>query len=220
MWRRKATGVAALVLGAILIIAGLVDHAVIASKAALCQSPIGQIGGAIDTTVAHDCGLVNDLESAVGWLIAVGILVVILGVVVTRNSRTLPQTAAAAASWSGAPPAPWSAGPPAPWSAGPPSPGPAAPPAPWAGGPPPSGPAVPAGPWSAGPPPPGPAAPTAPRPAGPPPPGPAAPAAPWSGQPAAPPVSLPAPPASPGPAAAPAPSPPSAPADRPWWNQA
>lgn len=203
MWRRKATGIAAVVLGAILIIAGLVDHAVIASKAALCQSPIGQIGGAIDTTVAHDCGLVNDLESAVGWLIAVGILAVILGIVVIRHSRTLPQTAAAAASWSGAPPAPWSGAPAAPWSAGPPPPGPAAP----------------AGPWSAGPPPPGPAAPTAPRPAGPPPPGPAAPAAPWSAQPAAPPASWPAPPASPGPAAAPAPSPPSAPADRPWWNQ-
>jgi hypothetical protein len=184
MWRRKATGVAALVLGAILVIAGLVDHAVIASKAALCQSPIGQIGGAIDTTVAHDCGLVNDLESAVGWLIAVGILAVILGIVVIRNSRAVPQTAAVPASWSGAPPAPWSA--------------------------------APAAPWSAGPPPPGPAAPTAPRPAGPPPPGPAVPAAPW---PAAPPVSWPAPPASPGPAAAPAPSPPSAPADRPWWNQ-
>jgi hypothetical protein len=195
MWRRKATGVAALVLGAILIIAGLVDHAVIASKAALCQSPIGQIGGAIDTTVAHDCGLVNDLESAVGWLIAVGILAVILGVVVIRNSRTLPQTTAVAASWSGAPAAPWSAGHPPP------------------------GPAAPAAPWSAGPPPPGPAAPTAPRPAGPPPPGPAVPAAPWSAQPAAPPVPWPAPPASPGPAAAPAPSPPSAPADRPWWNQ-
>jgi hypothetical protein len=195
MWRRKATGVAALVLGAILIIAGLVDHAVIASKAALCQSPIGQIGGAIDTTVAHDCGLVNALESAVGWLIAVGILALILGIVVLRNSRALPQTAAVAAPWSGAPPAPWSAGPPspgpaAPWSAGPPSPGPAAPAGPWSAGPPSHGPAAPAGPWSA--------------------------------QPAAPPVSWPAPPASPGPAAPPAPSPPgpaSAPADRPWWNQ-
>src|SRR5580658_5616091 len=127
MWRRKATGVAALVLGAILIIAGLVDHAVIASKAALCQSPIGQIGGAIDTTVAHDCGLVNALDSAVGWLIAAGILAVILGIVVIRNSRTLPQTAAAPAPWSGAPPAPW--------SAGPPSPGPAAPAAPRSAGP-------------------------------------------------------------------------------------
>jgi hypothetical protein len=154
MWRRKATGVVALVLGAILIIAGLVDHAVIASKAALCQSPIGQIGGAIDTTVAHDCGLVNALESAVGWLIAVGILVLILGIVVLRNSRVLPQTAAVAAPWSGAPPAPW--------SAGPPSPGPAAPAGPWSAqpaAPPVSRPAPPASP--------GPAAPPAPSPPGP-----------------------------------------------------
>jgi hypothetical protein len=170
MWRRKATGVAALVLGAILIIAGLVDHAVIASKAALCQSPIGQIGGAIDTTVAHDCGLVNALESAVGWLIAVGILALILGIVVIRNSRALPQTAAVAAPWSGAPPAPWSAGPPspgpaapaAPWSAGPPSPGPAAPTGPW-----PAQPATPAVSWPAPPASPGPAAPPAPSPPGP-----------------------------------------------------
>jgi hypothetical protein len=200
MWRRKVTGVTALVLGAILIIAGLVDHAVIASKAALCQSPIGQIGGAIDTTVAHDCGLVNALESAVGWLIAVGILAVILGIVVIRNSRTLPQTAALAAPWSGAPPAPW--------SAGPPSPGPAAPTGPWSAGPPSPGPAAPAGPWSAGPPSPGPAAPAGPWSAGPPSPGPAAPTGPWPAQ-----------PASPGPAAPSPPDPASAPADRPWWNQ-
>ncbi|MGH3226562.1 MAG: hypothetical protein ACRDPY_49110, partial [Streptosporangiaceae bacterium] len=73
MWRQKATGVAALAIGAVLIILGLVDHAVIASKNSLCQSPIGQIGSAIDNTVAHDCGLVTALESAVGWLIAVGI---------------------------------------------------------------------------------------------------------------------------------------------------
>jgi hypothetical protein len=154
MWRRKATGVAALVLGAILIIAGLVDHAVIASKAALCQSPIGQIGGAIDTTVAHDCGLVNALESAVGWLIAVGILALILGIVVLRNSRALPQTAAVAAPWSGAPPAPW--------SAGPPSPGPAAPAGPWS-----AQPAAPPVSWPAPPASPGPAAPPAPSPPGP-----------------------------------------------------
>jgi hypothetical protein len=190
MWRRKATGVAALVLGAILFIAGLVDHAVIASKAALCQSPIGQIGGAIDTTVAHDCGLVSDLESAVGWLIAVGILAVILGIVVIRNSRTLPQTAAVAASWSGAPPAPWSAGPPSP------------------------APGAPAGPWSAGPPSPGPAAPTAPRPAIPAAPWSAQPAAPPVSWPA--PPASPGPAASPAPSP---PGPASAPNDRPWWNQ-
>jgi hypothetical protein len=148
MWRRKATGVAALAIGAVLIIAGLVDHAVIASKAALCQSPVGQIGQVIDTTVAHDCGLVNALESAVGWLIAVGILAVILGIVVIRNSRALPQTAAVAAPWSGAPPAPW--------SAGPPSSGPVAPPAPWS-----AQPAAPPVSWPAPPASPGPAAPPA-----------------------------------------------------------
>ena len=198
MWRRKTTGVAALVIGAILIIAGLVDHAVIASKNALCQSPIGQIGSAIDNTVAHDCGLVTALEAAVGWLIIVGILGLILGIVVIRNSSAVPKAAAAPAG-------PWSAAPPAPWSAGPPPPGPAAPAGPWPAGPPPPG---PAGPWSPGPPPPGPAAPAGPLPVQPP-----------AGGPAAPPASWPAPPASPGPAVPPVPGPAGAPADRPWWNQ-
>jgi hypothetical protein len=91
MWRRKATGVAALVIGAFLIIAGLVDHEIIASKNALCQSPIGQLGSAFDNTVAHDCGLVTALESAVGWLIVVGILGLILGIVVIRNSSAVSQ---------------------------------------------------------------------------------------------------------------------------------
>jgi hypothetical protein len=189
------------VIGAILIIAGLVDHAVIASKNALCQSPIGQIGSAIDNTVAHDCGLVTALEAAVGWLLVVGILGLILGIVVIRNSSAVPQAAAAPAG-------PWSAAPPAPWSAGPPSPGPAAPAGPWSAGPPPPGPAAPAGPWSAGPPSSGPAVSTGPLPVQPPP-----------GGPAAPPASWPAPPASPGPAVPPVPGPASAPAERPWWNQ-
>jgi hypothetical protein len=198
MWRRKTTGVAALVIGAILIIAGLVDHAVIASKNALCQSPIGQLGSAFDNTVAHDCGLVTALESAVGWLIVVGILGLILGIVVIRRSSAVPKPAAAPAG-------PWSAAPPAPWSPGPPSPGPAAPAGPWSAGPPPPG---PAGPWSPGPPPPGPAAPAGPLPVQPP-----------AGGPAAPPASWPAPPASPGPAVPPVPGPASGPADRPWWNE-
>jgi hypothetical protein len=214
MWRRKATGVAALVIGAFLIIAGLVDHEIIASKNALCQSPIGQLGSAFDNTVAHDCGLVTALESAVGWLIVVGILGLILGIVVIRNSRAVSQAAAAPAG-------PWSAAPPGPWSAGPPSPGPAAPAGPWSAGPPPPGPAAPAGPWPAGPPSPGPAGPWSP---GPPSSGPAAPAGPLPvqpppGGPAAPPASWPAPPASPGPAVPPVPGPASGPADRPWWNQ-
>jgi len=130
MWRRKATGVAALAIGAVLIIAGLVDHEVIASKNALCQSPIGQIGSAIDNTVAHDCGLVTALESAVGWLIAVGIIGLILGIVVVRNSRAVPQPAAAPAPWSTAPPSPGTAAPTGPWPVPPAPPGPAAPPAP------------------------------------------------------------------------------------------
>src|ERR1700733_11351356 len=190
MWRRKTTGVAALVIGAILIIAGLVDHEIIAPKNALCQSPIGQLGSAFDNTVAHDCGLVTALESAVGWLIVVGILGLILGIVVIRNSSAVPQAAAAPAG-------PWSAAPPAPWSAGPPSSGPAAPAGPWSAGPPPPG---PAGPWSPGPPSPGPAAPAGPWSAGPPPPGPAAPAGPWS-------PPGPAPPAGPWSARPPSPRP-------------
>jgi len=158
MWRRKTTGVAALAIGAILIIAGLVDHGVIASKNALCQSPIGQIGSAIDNTVAHDCGLVTALEAAVGWLIVVGILGLILGIVVIRNSAAVPQAAAAPAG-------PWSAAPPAPWSAGPPPPGPAAPAGPLPVQPPAGGPAAPPASWPAPPASPGPAVPPVPGPA-------------------------------------------------------
>lgn len=91
MWRRRATGVAAVVLGAILFVAGLIDHWVVAPKSALCQSGIGQIGQAIDTTVAHDCGLVNALEAAVGWLLVLGVLAVIFGAYVIYNSRAAAQ---------------------------------------------------------------------------------------------------------------------------------
>ena len=204
MWRRKTTGVAALVIGAILVIAGFVDHAVISSKNALCQSPLGQIGSAIDNTVAHDCGLVTALESAIPWLIGLGILGLILGIAVIRNSRLMPQAVAAPTPWSGAPPTPWSAppgpAPAAPWSAGPPSPGPAAP---WSAGPPSPGTAAP---WSAGSPSPGPAAPTGPWPV-----------QPAAVGPAAQPASRPAPPASPAPPGPASPSMP--PADGPWWTQ-
>jgi hypothetical protein len=105
MWRRRATGVAAVVLGAILFVAGLIDHWVVAPKSALCQSGIGQIGQAIDTTVAHDCGLVNGLEAAVGWLLILGVLAVIFGVYVIYNSRATAQPVPAA-PWSG-PPSPY-----------------------------------------------------------------------------------------------------------------
>ena len=42
MWRRKKTGVIAVVAGAVLLVAGLADHAFAAPKAALCQSGLGQ----------------------------------------------------------------------------------------------------------------------------------------------------------------------------------
>jgi hypothetical protein len=104
MWQRRATGVAAVVLGAILFVASLIDHWVVAPKSALCQSGIGQIGQAIDTTVAHDCGLVNALEAAVGWLLVLGVLAVIFGLYVIYNSRAAAQPVPAA--WSG-PPSPY-----------------------------------------------------------------------------------------------------------------
>lgn len=91
MWRRKTTGVIVLAAGLVLFVGGIVDHALAAPKAALCQSGIGQIGQAIDGTVAHGCGLVTALESAVGWLLAVGVLAAICGAAILYNSRT-PRT--------------------------------------------------------------------------------------------------------------------------------
>jgi hypothetical protein len=91
MWQRKTTGVVALVLGVVLFIGGLVDHAFAAPKAALCQSGIGEIGQAIDNTVAHDCGLVTALESAVGWLLATGILAAALGAAVLYRTWFTPR---------------------------------------------------------------------------------------------------------------------------------
>ncbi len=102
MWRRKTTGIVAVVLGVLLFIAGLVDHAFAAPKAALCQSGIGQLAQGFDGTVAHDCGLVTTLESAVGWLLVVGVLVAVFGAAVLYSSRvpkppkTAPQHAAPA----------------------------------------------------------------------------------------------------------------------------
>ena len=91
--------------GAVLFVAGLIDHWVVAPKSALCQSGIGQIGQAIDTTVAHDCGLVNTLEAAVGWLLVLGVLAVIFGVFVIYNSRAVAQPVPAA-PWA-PPPSPY-----------------------------------------------------------------------------------------------------------------
>jgi hypothetical protein len=113
------------VLGAILFVAGLIDHWVVAPKSALCQSGIGQIGQAIDTTVAHDCGLVNALEAAVGWLLVLGVLAVIFGLYVIYNSRAVAQPVPAT-PWSG-PPSPYA--PPAQPYAAPPAQPYAAPPA-------------------------------------------------------------------------------------------
>jgi hypothetical protein len=87
MWRRKTTGVVALAFGIVLLVAAIADHAFAAPKAALCQSDIGQVGQAFDGTVAHDCGLVTTLESAVGWLVVTAALALVLGALVLYNSR-------------------------------------------------------------------------------------------------------------------------------------
>lgn len=87
MWRRKKTGVIAVVAGVVLFVAGLVDHAFAAPKAALCQSGIGQFVQDLDGTVAHDCGLVTTLEAATGWLLVFGVLIAVFGAAVVWNAR-------------------------------------------------------------------------------------------------------------------------------------
>jgi hypothetical protein len=87
MWRRKATGVAAIAAGVVLFVAGLADHAFAAPKAALCQSGIGQFVQDMDGTLAHDCGLVTALEAATGWLLIAGVLIAVLGAAVIVNAR-------------------------------------------------------------------------------------------------------------------------------------
>ncbi|MGH3195398.1 MAG: hypothetical protein ACRDNT_05585 [Streptosporangiaceae bacterium] len=95
--RGKTTGVAAVVLGIILVIAGLVDHVFAAPKAALCQSGLGQLAQGFDGTLAHDCGLVTAIESAVGWLLVGGVLVTVFGAAVLCNARTALQPVTPAA---------------------------------------------------------------------------------------------------------------------------
>jgi hypothetical protein len=90
MERKQLTAIIAVVAGVVLLVGGIVDHTFAAPKAALCNSGLGQLGQALDGTVAHDCGLVTALESAVGWLIVVGLLALLLGLVVLVTSR-LPQ---------------------------------------------------------------------------------------------------------------------------------
>ena len=87
MWRRKKTGVIAVVAGAVLLVAGLADHAFAAPKAALCQSGLGQFAQVFDGTIAHDCGLVTALEAATGWLLILGLLTLVFGAAIFCNSR-------------------------------------------------------------------------------------------------------------------------------------
>jgi hypothetical protein len=96
MWRRKTTGIVAVVFGVVVFIAGLVDHAFAAPKAALCQSGLGQLAQGFDGTVAHDCGLVTALESAVGWLLVAGVLIAVFGAAVLYNARSAPASATSA----------------------------------------------------------------------------------------------------------------------------
>src|SRR5437762_13002768 len=98
MWRRKKTGVIAVVAGAVLLVAGLLDHAFAAPKAALCQSGLGQFVQDLDGTVARDCGLVTTLEAATGWLLILGILTVVFGVAVFYNARATVTRPASPAS--------------------------------------------------------------------------------------------------------------------------
>ena len=96
MWRRKTTGIVALALGILLFIGGLVDHAFAAPRAALCQSGLGELAQGFDGTVAHDCSLVTGLESAVGWLLVVGVLAVVFGAAVLYSVRSVSQPATSA----------------------------------------------------------------------------------------------------------------------------
>ena len=95
MWRRKKTGVTAVVAGAVLFVAGLADHAFAAPKAALCQSGLGQFAQALDGAVAADCGLVTILEAATGWLLAAGLLAALIGAAVLGAARVTRPLGAA-----------------------------------------------------------------------------------------------------------------------------
>lgn len=93
MLRNKTTGIVSLALGGALFIAGMVDHAFAAPRAALCQSGLGQLAQNFDGTIAHDCGLVTTLESAVGWLLVIGVLTAVFGAAVLYNTRATAQPA-------------------------------------------------------------------------------------------------------------------------------
>jgi hypothetical protein len=109
MWRRKKTGVVAVVTGVVLFMAGLADHVFAAPKAALCQSGIGQFVQDLDGSVAHDCGLVTALETATGWFLVAGLLIAVLGaaeIVTARAAVTRPAAPADPATPPAEPAAP------------------------------------------------------------------------------------------------------------------
>jgi hypothetical protein len=106
MWRRKTTGVVAVVAGVVLFVAGLADHAFAAPKAALCQSGIGQFVQDLDGSVAHDCGLVTALEAATGWLLVSGVLIAVFGAAVIFSARAAVTRPAAPADPAAGPAAP------------------------------------------------------------------------------------------------------------------
>jgi hypothetical protein len=68
-------------IGALLLIAGIADHAYAAPKAALCSSDIGEFGQALDPSLAKDCSTYTTLEQAVGWLIGAGIVLLAIGII-------------------------------------------------------------------------------------------------------------------------------------------
>lgn len=86
MRRRKVIAVLVLVLGVLLLASAGIDHSFAAPRNAECQSGIGQIGQLVDGNIAHDCGLVGVLESAIGWLIVLGILALGAGALLLRSA--------------------------------------------------------------------------------------------------------------------------------------
>jgi len=68
-------------IGAILLIAGIADHAYAAPKAALCGSGVGEFGQALDPSLAKDCSTYTTMEHATGWLIGGGIALVAIGII-------------------------------------------------------------------------------------------------------------------------------------------
>jgi hypothetical protein len=110
-------------IGAILLIAGIADHAYAAPKAALCGSSIGEFGQALDPSLGKDCSTYTTMEHFTGWLIGGGIALLAIGVIwfivaagmigaeanrkrKSRGSATSPQTRPTAARTAAAQKAP------------------------------------------------------------------------------------------------------------------